>query len=153
MRVFELEAKQRIHRQREEVFAFFADAGNLERITPPWLRFHIVTPGPIEMSEGTIIDYRLRVHGLPMRWRSEITLWEPPHRFRDVQRRGPYRLWDHEHRFEEDGIGTLVTDHVRYALWGGALVHRFFVARDVERIFAYREKRMAEIFGGGDAGS
>ena len=153
MRVFELHTEQRIGRSREEVFAFFADAGNLERLTPAWLRFRIVTPRPVEMKEGTIIDYRLRVHGVPMGWRSEITLWDPPRRFRDVQRKGPYRLWEHEHCFEEDAGGTIVVDHVRYALWGGALVNRLVIARDVAKIFAYREEKMAEIFGGGGAES
>src|SRR5438105_4101409 len=76
---------------RDKVFAFFADAGNLDAITPPWLHFQVVTPQPMTLQAGAVIDYRLRVHGLPMPWQSEITIWEPPHRFVDVQRRGPYR--------------------------------------------------------------
>jgi len=153
VRVFELITEQRIDRPRPEVFAFFAEAENLERITPPWLRFRIDSRRPIEMRVGALIDYRLRLRGVPMRWRSEITVWEPPHRFRDVQRKGPYRLWEHEHRFEEEGGGTRVIDHVRYAVPGGTLINRLFIKRDVAAIFRYREKRLAEIFGGGRAES
>src|SRR3954468_23005074 len=93
-----------------EVFMFFAEPGNLETLTPPWLRFHILTPQPILMRAGARIDYRLRVHGLPVRWQSEITAWEPPVRFVDEQRRGPYRVWVHEHTFEEGDGGTEVRD-------------------------------------------
>lgn len=141
-----LRAEQLIARPREEVFPFFADASNLEAITPPWLSFRIVTPRPIEMRVGARIDYKLRVRGLPLRWRSEITVWEPPHRFVDVQLRGPYRRWHHEHRFEERDGGTLVLDRVEYAVWGGSLVDRLFVARDVRTIFEYRRKLLAERF-------
>ena len=148
MQVHEFEAKQRIARPIEEVFAFFADARNLERITPPWLRFAILTPQPIAMAPGALIDYRLRVHGTPMRWRSEITAWEPPHRFMDVQRRGPYRLWEHEHGFEAMDGATLVRDCVRYAVPGGALVNRFLVKRDIESIFAHRRAALERLLAG-----
>jgi ligand-binding SRPBCC domain-containing protein len=130
----------------ERVFPFFADARNLERITPPFLRFRVLTPEPIEMRVGTLIDYRLRVHGLPLRWRSEITVWDPPHRFVDEQRRGPYRKWHHEHTFEPRDGGTLTRDRVEYAVPGGVLVDRLFVRRDVERIFAYRRRVLSELF-------
>jgi ligand-binding SRPBCC domain-containing protein len=132
---------------REKVFSFFADARNLQAITPPWLDFRIANPGPIEMKVGACIDYRLRVHGIPMRWQSEITAWEPPVRFVDEQRRGPYRSWIHEHTFEEKDGGTLVKDHVRYAVPGGKLINRLFVSRDVRRIFAYRCERLARLLG------
>jgi ligand-binding SRPBCC domain-containing protein len=147
MRIFEFRATTRVPRPREEVFAFFADAGNLQELTPPWLRFEILTPPPIEMRPGALIDYRLHLGVIPIRWRTRITVWEPPHRFVDEQLRGPYRLWLHEHTFEEDGDGTLCGDFVRYAVPFGALANRLVVARDVRKIFAYREKRLQEIFG------
>src|SRR5918911_1052128 len=117
---------------RDRVFAFFADAANLEAITPPWLHFDVVTPAPIEIKPGTRIDYRLRLHGIPLRWQSEITTWEPPHRFVDQQRRGPYPLWVHEHTFLEQNGGTLVRDHVEYGVPGGTLINRFLVRPDLE---------------------
>lgn len=141
-----LTAEQWLPHALEAVFPFFADARNLDLITPEWLRFEILTSHPIEMSEGTRIDYRLRWHGLPMRWQSAITRWEPPHCFIDEQRHGPYRLWHHEHRFTEAGGRTLVRDHVRYAVPGGLLTDRLFVRRDVQRIFAYRQQKLAKLF-------
>ena len=126
----------------EDVFPFFADAHNLEAITPPLLRFRVVTPRPIAMRAGTLIDYRLRIRGLPVRWRTRIAAWDPPHRFADEQLRGPYRRWHHTHTFEaRPGGRTLMTDTVRYAVgFGplGALAHRLVVRRDVERIFDHR---------------
>ena len=129
-----------------DVFPFFADARNLEALTPPWLHFEISNPSPIEMRTGTLIDYRLRVHGLPLRWRSEITAWDPPHRFVDEQRRGPYRAWRHEHRFTAEGGGTLVEDDVTYAVLGGAIVDRLLVRRDLQRIFAFRREALRAVF-------
>ena len=143
MRVREFVAEQTLPRPISEVFAFFSDAGNLEAITPPWLRFHVLTSCPIEMRVGTLIDYRLRIRGIPLRWRSEITAWEPPHRFVDEQRRGPYRLWRHEHTFEPCAGGTLCRDRVRYAVPFDFLAHRWLVRPDIERIFAYRRKQLA----------
>ncbi len=134
------------------VFAFFADARNLELLTPPWLRFRVLSEGEIVMGRGAQIDYRLRLRGLPLRWRSEITAWEPPHRFVDEQRVGPYRTWIHEHRFEirEDagrGSVVLASDEVHYQAPGGALVNRFLVEPDLKRIFRYRSARLRERFG------
>jgi ligand-binding SRPBCC domain-containing protein len=129
-----------------EVFPFFADARNLERLTPDWLSFDVLTPEPIPMAVGTTIDYRLSWHGIPLRWTSEIAAWDPPFRFVDRQLRGPYRLWHHEHRFEESDGGTTVIDEVEYAVWGGALANRFGVARDIARIFAYRGETLNRIF-------
>ena len=131
----------------EEVFAFFADAGNLQVLTPAWLDFTILTPGPIPMRPGTLIEYRLRLHGLPIHWQSEITAWEPPLRFVDEQRRGPYKLWVHEHRFAPRDGGTQVADNVRYAPPGGRLVDWLFVRRDVERIFQFRRQKLLALFG------
>jgi ligand-binding SRPBCC domain-containing protein len=147
-----LTREQRLPGPPDEVFEFFADAGNLEAITPAWLGFAIVTPRPIEMGVGTLIEYRLRLHRLPISWLTQITVWEPGARFVDAQLSGPYKLWHHTHEFRADGNGGTVTrDTVRYALpLGplGELVRRAFVARDLERIFAFRRaevaRRMAE---------
>src|SRR5437588_434089 len=103
----------------------------------------------IAMRPGAMIDHRLRIHGFPLRWRSKITEWRPPTRFVDEQVRGPYRLWIHEHRFEEGDGGTLVHDHVRYAVPLDLLIHRFFIRRGIERIFAWREKKLRKIFAAG----
>ena len=147
MREFTLKRSQTIERPLDEVFAFFSDAQNLSVITPDWLKFEIVTPTPIEMGAGTRIDYRIKLHGIPLPWQSEITAWEPPHRFVDEQRRGPYRYWIHEHTFTADGVNrTIIRDRVRYAVPGGALVHRLFVGPDLERVFNYRAQKLDEIF-------
>ncbi len=129
-----------------EVFSFFADARNLETLTPPWLNFEILTPGTVEMKRGTLIDYRLRLHGFPLRWRSEITAWEPPFRFVDQQRHGPYRLWIHEHNFSECNQGTLVQDRIEYATWGGRFIQKLLVLPDLKKIFAYRHDKLKQIF-------
>ena len=139
----------------DAVFAFFSNAGNLEVLTPPWLRFRVLTEGEIRMTRGTQIDYRLRLHGLPLRWRSEITAWEPPHRFVDEQVIGPYRSWVHEHRFDiEERPGrepvVIASDEVRYEAPGGSLVERLLVAPDLKRIFRYRTARLRERFGSPD---
>jgi ligand-binding SRPBCC domain-containing protein len=143
-----LEQTQRINLPIAEVFDLFGDALNLERITPPWLNFHVVTARPIEMGEGTLLEYRLRLHGVPVRWRTRITSWEPPHRFVDEQISGPYALWEHTHTFEPDGEGTVIRDRVRYRIgFGplGSLALRLFVRRDVERIFDYRREAIVEL--------
>lgn len=144
-RVFRTE--QEFNLKPPSVFPFFADVTNLERITPPFLRFRVLTPTPVEIGEGTILDYRLRVHGVPVRWRTLIRSWEPPHRFVDEQIRGPYRRWIHEHRFEEVAGGTRMIDEIDYAAPGGRLVERLFVDRDVERIFSYRARFLGQRFG------
>ena len=132
---------------RSEVFAFFAEARNLEKLTPPWLRFEVLTGDPITMDAGTLIDYRIHWRGIPLRWRTQIEVWEPPHRFVDRQIRGPYRLWRHEHLFIDRGNGTSIIDRVEYAPLGGALAQRLVVARDVKRIFAYRHEVLRRDFG------
>jgi ligand-binding SRPBCC domain-containing protein len=146
MKIYTLNKEILLPRPLEEVFAFFADARNLQTITPPWLRFAIKTPGQIQMRPGTRINYRLRVRGIPLAWVSEITVWEPPHRFVDEQRKGPYRLWIHEHRFAEKDGHTSAVDSVRYAVPGGVLIHKLFVERDVKKIFEYRSKKLKELF-------
>lgn len=147
MKTYSHRTRQWLPRPIEEVFPFFSDARNLEELTPGWLSFRVLTPEPIPMAVGTTIDYRLAWHGIPLRWTSEIAAWDPPHRFVDRQLRGPYRLWHHEHRFEEADGGTLVVDDVDYAVWGGAVAVRLGVRRDIERIFAFRSAQLAERFG------
>jgi len=147
MKIFTLSSEQRFARKPEELFPFFADAGNLEQLTPPWLHFRIVSPA-VAIRAGARIDYRLKVHGFPLKWRSEITVWEPPFRFIDVQTRGPYRSWIHEHTFEYRDGGTLMRDRVQYAVTGGALVRNLLVAPDLEKIFNFRRARLECIFGG-----
>ena len=149
MKIHILEQEQWLLRPREEIFPFFADAANLEAITPPWVGFEILTPGPIAMRAGALIDYRIRLHGFPLRWRTEITAWDPPHRFVDEQRRGPYRQWVHTHSFVPKDGGTLCLDRVEYAVPGGSLVNRWLVRPDVERIFAHRRQVLERLFGAG----
>jgi ligand-binding SRPBCC domain-containing protein len=136
----------------DEVFAFYGDASNLEKLTPPWLQFNILTPMPVVMRPGVRIDYRIRIHGMPLRWQSEITRWNPPHGFTDEQRRGPYRYWIHNHEFEPHPQGTLVRDRICYAAPGGKWIDRLFVRKDVDRIFDYRVKKLDELFGAVPAG-
>ncbi len=135
----------------KEVFHFFSQAHNLARVSPPWLNFRILTAAPIEMRTGTQIDYEIRLHGIPIRWQTRITLWEPPHRFVDTQSKGPYKSWVHEHRFEPENGGTRMTDTVIYSLRGGPfapLLHKYFVQKDLKKIFEYREVIFKELFSG-----
>lgn len=149
MKLRRFRSEQWLPRPLEQVFPFFANALNLQRLTPPWLEFEVLTPGPIEMREGALIDYRLRVRGMPLRWRSRISLWDPPRAFVDDQVRGPYRRWHHVHRFERSGEGTRVIDEVEYAVWGGPLIDRLLVRPDIRRIFDYRRQALAREFGQG----
>ena len=145
-----LRREQRLPGTPAEVFPFFAEAGNLEAITPPWLRFAIVPPRPTDIGAGTLIEYRLRLHGIPVSWLTRIEEWVPGERFVDQQLRGPYALWHHTHEFEPDGEGgTLMRDTVRYALpYGplGEVAHRLFVARDLAAIFDFRTERVRAAF-------
>jgi ligand-binding SRPBCC domain-containing protein len=146
-----LTREQLIPRSRDRLFAFFADARNLERLTPSALHFQVLTDGPIEMRAGAVIDYRLRLSGLPFRWRTLIEAWDPPYRFVDVQAKGPYAHWRHTHTFDAVPDGTLMHDRVEYALpFGplGGLAHRLFVARKLKAIFAFREETIRRLFSG-----
>lgn len=144
---YRLTVTQWVERPQDEVFDFFADTENLERITPPWLRFQILTPSPITMRIGCEIDYRLRLHTIPIRWTSVITVWEPQFRFVDEQLRGPFRFWHHDHRIEQVEGGAQITDIVDYTVPGGGLVNRLLVRGDLQKIFRYRQRQIQQIFG------
>jgi len=140
---YRLTARMSVDLPIEEVFEFFADANQLERITPQWLHFEVLTPRPIEMKAGLILDYRIPI---PIKWRTEISAWEPPFRFVDQQLKGPYKRWHHEHTFQEANGKTIVHDNVHYIPRGGSLIHRFMVKPDLEKIFSFRHHRLNEIF-------
>jgi len=148
MKTYRLEREQWIPRPLGIVFDFFARAENLGLITPPWMRFEIRTPLPIEMQTGARIDYTIRLAGLPMGWRTRITRWEPGRCFADVQERGPYALWEHTHRFDAHADGVLISDHVRYALpfgWLGRITHALVVRATLSAIFDHRFERIREL--------
>ena len=150
MTIQTLEREQILPLPPAEAFAFFADALQLEAITPPWLHFRVLTPAPIAMRAGTEIEYRLRLHGLPVRWLTRIEVWEPGRRFVDLQLRGPYSVWHHTHSFTPHPDGTSMRDLVRYALPLGALgrvAGGAFVRRDLERIFDFRREAIAAQLG------
>jgi len=145
MNTFTLRRELWVPNSLSSVFDFFSRPENLERITPPWMRFRILTPPPITMKKGATIAYALRVRGIPLRWLTEIERWNPPYEFIDDQAKGPYKFWRHTHRFSEVDGGTFIVDIVEYALpFGliGRLVHRLQVARDLSRIFDYRAQRV-----------
>jgi ligand-binding SRPBCC domain-containing protein len=149
MTVHVLTREQSLPGSPDTVFPFFAAARNLEAITPPFLGFRVATPEPIAMGAGTLIDYRLRLHGIPLRWRTQIETWEPGVRFVDAQLSGPYALWHHTHEFSPDPARagwTTMRDTVRYALPLGPLgeiAHRLLVRRDLDRIFDFRASEVA----------
>lgn len=146
MRIHTLQREQRLPGTPEEVFDLFADARNLEAITPPLLRFEVITPGAVTMRVGALITYRLHLHGVPISWLTSIQDWDPPHRFIDQQVRGPFALWHHTHELFPSGPdGTRMRDTVRYAIgYGplGELAHRVLVRRDLETIFDFRARKV-----------
>lgn len=148
--MYTLERTLVVPRPIDEVFPFFADAANLERLTPPLVGFTILTPLPIVMQTGTLIDYKIRVNGIPLRWRTLIESFDPPHSFVDTQLRGPYARWHHTHTFREVPGGTELGDRVEYSLPLGPLgkiAHALFVKRQLRTIFDYRSQVMRELFG------
>jgi ligand-binding SRPBCC domain-containing protein len=146
MKLFTFYSELWLPHRLSRVFPFFAAAEHLEQLTPSFLNFHILTPQPILVALGTRIQYQLKIHGIPVRWESEITGWNPPHFFSDDQLNGPYTHWHHEHTFEERDGGTLVRDKVEYAVPGGALINRLFVAPDLRRIFNHRTTTLKHLF-------
>lgn len=139
-----------VPRPLDQVFPFFAEPRNLARITPPWLGFRIVTDGDLTMRQGLEISYRIHPLGIPQRWTSRISVWDPPQRFVDEQLRGPYRDWHHLHEFREVAGGTEIRDEVTYELPFGALgriAHRLIVRRQLESIFDHRERVVRELLG------
>lgn len=153
LRVRTLTTELWLPRPIDDVFGFFSDAHNLDVLTPPWLHFRILTPQPIVLCQGALLEYRIRWRLIPLFWRTEISAWDPPRRFIDRQIRGPYRQWVHEHTFEARDGGTLMCDRVDYAVPGWLLeplIDRLIVGPDVRRIFAYRQEKMRELFGGGE---
>jgi ligand-binding SRPBCC domain-containing protein len=150
MPTYLLERRQTVPLGLEDAFAFYGSADNLERITPPWLRFRILDPRPASLSAGARLEYSLVLHRIPIRWTTEIRVWDPPHGFVDFQHQGPYKLWEHTHKFEPADGGTLISDQIRYAIpYGplGRLAHVAFVRRDLRRIFDYRRDAVAALLG------
>ena len=149
-KTYTLSFEQQVARPRPEVFDFFSRAENLEILTPPWLNFKILDVKPQPVQQGTLINYSLRVHGVPLRWTSEIVEWKPPRHFVDLQLRGPYKLWRHEHRFEERDGGTLISDTINLALplgLLGQLAYKIKVKSDIEEIFTFRKEKIRALFG------
>lgn len=154
MKLYHLHREQVVPVERDEVFRFFEQPENLARITPPSMDFVILTPTPISMKEGAVIDYTVKALGARMHWRTLITDYEPPHKFVDVQIKGPYILWHHTHRFIAEGAHTRLIDDVRYALpFGpfGRMAHTLLVQRQLKQIFDHRHRVVADMFGSVDA--
>lgn len=155
MRVYTLNRKQVVSKPLDRIFPFFTKAENLALITPPSLAFRVLTPSPVTMERGRIIDYTIRLLRVEVRWRSMITTYEPPLCFVDEQIKGPYSFWHHTHAFERRGSATVIHDLVRYALplrlpgFSGDLVHRMYVTPNLEHIFDYRRDVIARLFGSG----
>jgi len=132
----------------EKIFEFFSNPENLERLTPSKLQFQMLTPTPVEMKEGLELEYKLKVHNIPLRWTSLITNWDPPNQFVDEQLKGPYKSWVHTHKFTPCGSGTQVEDHVQFRVPGGRLLEKLIVQKDLASVFNYRQQLLTEIFPG-----
>lgn len=148
MRYHNFTTKTIIREPIESVFSFFSDATNLEKLTPPWLHFKILSKLPIEMRAGTLIDYRLKLYGISFHWQTKIAEWNPPDYFTDIQLKGPYKEWIHTHRFEKFGNHTLMKDEVHYSLpfgWISSPVRFMFVKKNIDKIFEYRAKRLISL--------
>jgi ligand-binding SRPBCC domain-containing protein len=150
MKIHQFESALWLPYPPQKVFPFFSDASNLDVITPPWLHFQIVTRPPIRMQKGTLIDYKLRLHGIPIKWRTEIIEWDPPFRFVDHQIKGPYRSWVHTHLFQEQDGGTRMEDLVEYSIplpFLDSLANWIFIEPDLDKIFNYRKEKIAQNYG------
>jgi ligand-binding SRPBCC domain-containing protein len=153
MKTYFFKQETHIPHPLETVFHFFSNAENLNRLTPPHLDFEILTPLPIQMAEGTLIDYQLKIYKIPIKWKTKIIAWEPPYRFIDAQLKGPYRKWIHEHKFEATDDRTKMIDTVEYAIPGGIFspaINNLFVRRDIQKIFNFRESQLLTIFRSND---
>lgn len=149
MKTWHFEKEIVIRHSLERVFGFFSKAENLNKITPKKFNFQFITPLPIIIQQGTIIDYKLNIYNIPVHWRTEISVWQPPHRFVDVQVKGPYRKWIHEHLFAAVPEGTRMIDSIQYSLYGGImtpLLNKILVRRDIQNIFNFRQKKLASLF-------
>lgn len=149
MKTFSLYRKHFIKKNKSEVFAFFQNAENLELLTPKNLKFKILSNTPIQMRTGTVIDYQIKIFGIPLQWQTLIEDYDPQNRFVDSQTKGPYALWRHTHTFTEDGQGTMMEDEVVYALplgWLGRVAHVLWVKAELNRIFDYRNQMIDQIF-------
>jgi len=147
---YKISYNQLVPRPLEEVFAFFSRAENLEAITPEWLKFRVVSVMPEPVQKGTLIEYRLKLHGIPLHWTSQIVEWNPPHKFVDLQLQGPYKLWRHTHVFTAEGGNTRIHDEVLYSLPLGVLgrmAHTMLVSGDIKRIFTFRASAVRAHFG------
>ena len=148
MKIYTLEREQTVNRPLEEVFEFFSKPENLARITPPHMGFNILTPLPIDMRSGTVIDHTVRIFGVIVRWQALISSYDPLRSFTDEQLKGPYTYWHHRHRFEKYGNGTRIYDSVSYVLpfgFLGRLIHSLFVKRQLNRIFDFRYSAIERI--------
>ena len=149
MKTFEINMKQYINKPLEVVFEFFSKPENLEMITPKSLSFNILTPTPIKMEKGSLIDYTIRLFGIPIHWRTLISDYEPPFRFVDQQIKGPYTFWHHTHTFKLVEGGVEIIDQVKYSLplgWLGTLAHAIWVRKDLEKIFEHRKNVIQNYF-------
>tara|TARA_Y100000588_G_C14061248_1_gene841518 strand:- start:436 stop:927 length:492 start_codon:yes stop_codon:yes gene_type:complete len=143
---FTLERQTVIDQPIDIVFSFFSDASNLEVLTPLWLNFNILTVLPIKMKAGAQINYKLKLHGIPVKWQSDITKWDPPNKFVDEQTKGPYTKWIHTHEFTKTPQGILIKDRVEYQVPGGFISNFLYVRNQLNQIFDYRQNKMQEYF-------